>query len=699
MPSAPNIVESAVVEFADKGKIQLGFVLSVDPKTSKVRLINQLRREVVLAPKQILHLIAKNAGISASLPISNISDLLTSLELRSQTLVTPSDLEELWSLNEGEETVTLDMLVGLLFTDAEARHRLAMIRALRADRIYFKETEFEVYQLRTAENVAEIKRQLAIQAEKETFRKTFVDQACSFLKIADSEAREHAVEMRDHACDAAWNMIVSYALYGSEAKDRLEAETLVSMIQKEMNRGFPGTAHLRARAFLRESGYWNEDTNIALLRHDVPVQFSDEAETASLHLYREPVLTEGRLDLTHLEVFSIDDAVTLDIDDAISVEKLSADRIRLGVHIAAPASAIPYDSLLEREARERGTSLYLPESRIPMLPLILSENALSLMPNERRAAITFFFILDGEYNILERYIERSIVCSKHRLTYDAAEQLIEFGNDALSDTLRLALEITEATQSVRRAAGAIDVDLPENKIVYNKTTGKYVLVPIDNGMMSRQLVAECMIQANALAADVCVEHAIPALFRIQPDPSGLPSNEELDAMPNDMMRALSLRRCMQPAVSSMTPARHAGLGLSRYIQATSPLRRYVDLLAHYQFESFLATGKPKFDAEAFATALTAVEGALSSARVASSEANQYAVLAYLHQEREALFDAIIVQYNPERPDHPHIMLIDTQTRATVTLRKRLPVGTFIKVHVDNANPDDGTLIVQFVAEA
>ena len=155
MPSAPNIVESAVVEFADKGKIQLGFVLSVDPKTSKVRLINQLRREVVLAPKQILHLIAKNAGISAGLPISNISDLLTSLELRSQTLVTPSDLEELWSLNEGEETVTLDMLVGLLFTDAEARHRLAMIRALRADRIYFKETEFEVYQLRTAENVAE----------------------------------------------------------------------------------------------------------------------------------------------------------------------------------------------------------------------------------------------------------------------------------------------------------------------------------------------------------------------------------------------------------------------------------------------------------------------------------------------------------------------------------------------------------------
>jgi predicted LPLAT superfamily acyltransferase len=113
----------------------------------------------------------------------------------------------------------------------------------------------------------------------------------------------------------------------------------------------------------------------------------------------------------------------------------------------------------------------------------------------------------------------------------------------------------------------------------------------------------------------------------------------------------------------------------------------------------LTTGRPLFDDAQFATALSNVEGALSAARAASSEANQYAVLAYFRQERGRLFDAIIVQYNPERPEHPHVMLIDTQTRATLTLRKRLPVGTIIKVLVDHANPDDGTLIVKFVSEA
>lgn len=699
MSSAPSIVDSAVVEFADKGRIQLGLVLSVDSKTSKVRLINQVRRELVLAPRQILHVIAGPGEISPCLPISNISDMLTAIEIRAQNLVRSGDMEDLWSLNAGEASVSLDMLIGLLFTAPSAEHKLAMIRALRSDRIYFKETSPEVYQPRTSENVAEIRRQLAVQAEKEAFRQAFVAQACMFLGLPDAESRACAVELRDHAYDHAWSMIESYALFGSESKDRLEADMLLSMIQKSINRGFPGTAHLRARAFLRESGYWAEDTNIALLRHGVPVLFPDEAESAALRLYQSSVPNQGRLDLTHLDVFSIDDAATLDMDDALSLETLDGGRFRLGVHIAAPASVIAFDSLLEKEARYRGTSLYLPSGRIPMFPLILSENALSLMPNERRAALTFFFVLDEHYNILERSLERSVICSRHRLTYEAAEQMIEFGNDALSDSLRTVFEIAEAAEGVRRASGAIDVDLPENKIVYHKEDGRYTLVPIDNGMMSRQLVAECMILANAFAADYCVENGIAVLFRLQPEPSGLPTPEELEAMPSDLMRALSLRRCMLAAVSSMTPGRHAGLGLERYIQATSPIRRYVDLLVHYQLESFLQTGHPCFDDDAFSSILASVEGPLSSARAASAESVQHAILSYLRQESERLLDAVIVQYPPDRPDHPQIMLLDTQTRAAVTLRKRLPVGTCIKVHVDHADPDDGTLIVQFVSEA
>ncbi len=700
MAQSPAVSDHAVVEFADKGKFQLGFVLSVDAKTSKVKLVNQLKREVVLPPKQILHVISNASGISPHYPASQIADLLTSIEKKAQYLVDSSiDIEELWTLNVGEsDEVPLDLLEGLLFSEPGPVERLAMIRALRADRIYFKETTPEIYQLRSEDNVNDIKRQIAIQAEKDLFRKRFVEEACRLIAIQDADEREEACSMRDQALDSAWKSIEDYALFGVEAREHTEADALLADIQKSLGRGFQGTAHLRARAFLRETGYWPADANIALLRHGIPTLFDDSVERTAFNLYDRGSNQAGRTDLTNLEIFSIDDAETLDIDDALSLEILPNGNKRLGIHIASPASAFEYDSVLEREARARGTSLYLPDGRIPMLPAILSENALSLMEGQRRPAVSFFLTYDEADNIVDREIVRSIVCSKHRLTYDSAEQMIEFGNDDLSDKLRAILEITETSGASRRASGAIDVNLPEYKVVLHKETGRYELHHVDNGMMSRGLVAECMILANAFVADFCAEHEIPALYRTQPSPSGLPTADELDAMPNDYIRAISQRRCMQPAVSSMTPSKHAGLGLERYLQATSPLRRYGDLITHYQIESFIETGTPRFDAEAFATALTAVEGPLSSARAASNEANQYAVHAYLQQEREQTFEAMIVQYNPERPDHPQIMLLKTQTRATITLRKKLVPGTLINVRVDHVNPEDGTLILQFVSE-
>ena len=699
MPQFPDIAECAVVEFADKGKIQLGFVVSVDPKTSKVKLVNQLKREVVLPPKQVLHVLTRFSGISPHYPVSQISEAVTAIELKATDLMKSIDVEELWELNSGEsDEVSLELLLGLLYTEPGAVERLAMIRALRADRVYFKETTFETYQLRSASNVSDIKQQLAARAEKDRFRRRFVEEACAMLAIKNVDEREEACENRDPALDSAWKAVESYALFGAEAQEHVEADQLLALLQKELGRGFAGTAHQRARAFLRESGYWTREANVALLRHDIPQAFESNVELAAFALYKTQPGLEGRTDLTGLALFSIDDAETLDIDDALSVEHLVDGNIRLGIHIASPASAFAYDSLIEREARTRATSIYLPDSRIPMLPAILSENALSLMEGQKRAAMSFFVTYDARYNVVARDIVRSVVVSKHRLTYDAAERMIEFGNDALSDMLRTILEITETSALSRRAAGAIDVNLPENKVVLDRETGRYSLHSIDNGMMSRGLVAECMIIANAFVADFCAEHEIPALYRLQASPTGMPTAEELDAMPNDYIRAISQRRCMQPAGSSMTPGRHAGLGLERYLQATSPLRRYIDLMIHYQLEAFLATGAPRFDSDGFSRAMTAIDGPLSAARAASNEANQFAVLSYFAQEREQTFEAIIVQYNPDRPDHPQVMLLLTQTRATISLRKRFVPGTIINVRVDHVDPEDGTLILQFVGE-
>ena len=633
-----------------------------------------------------------------SLPLSNIQNELNSIDFRATEIEKHCDIEELWQLVSGEyETIDISELISLSFDTPDAAQKLAMIRALRNDRIYFKTLQIGQLSPRPAAIVEDLQRQQQLKAQKDAWRAAFVDEAVKLLKMPIEE-RQTIIEdgfFLDSPVRDAWQMLEQYAIWGADAEDKVEAEFLLESLQNRINRGFSGTAHFRARHFLRDCGYWLPETHIPMLKYEIAPHFSDELERDALKIYQNPETPSNREDLTHLNLFSIDDNGTLDIDDAISIEPLDNHRVRLGVHIAAPAAAIVPGSALEIEARHRATSIYLPEMRIPMLPLILSENALSLMPGQRRNAISFMLTFDADFNLIDRQIIPSVVESKHRLSYDAVERMLEEGNDSLSDEIRMVQEICEFSAANRRNHGAIDIDLPEYKLDWNPQTQLYEFHPIDTTMMSRQLVSECMILANALAADFCFEHEIPSLYRIQPAPVNMPRPETLEALPNDMMRAFAMRRCMMPAASSMTPALHAGLGLEKYIQATSPLRRYADLLCHYQLESWFANGTSRYDAQTFNALLSESDLGLSHAKSASQEAYQTATLAYLKQIGTAPLQAMILQYNSERGDMAQVVLIDTQWRANVATKTRWPLGTLCTVQVEHINPEEGTLLLRF----
>lgn len=685
-----------VIEFADKGKFHLGVVVSVDAKTGKVKLLNATGREMALPPKQVLHVF--ETRISLNLPLAQILNELGSLDMRAKNLEQKCDIEELWQLVSGEyEAIELQELLTLAFDKPDVILKLAMVRALRADKIYFKAIQPELFEPRLPAVVEDLLRQRELKAQKDAWRLRFANEAANAMQL-DADIRSHVMEEEilpvSDVLDA-WKIVEQYAVWGTEAVDKAEAESLLEVLQNRLNRGFAGTAHLRARAFLRESGYWMPDVNVALLKYEIATSFDDWAEKEALSIYLKNGVAAGRRDLTHLNVFSIDDAETLDVDDALSVERLENGQIRLGVHITAPAASIEFESALEIEARHRATSIYLPEQRIPMMPAILSENALSLLPNCKRNAISFMMTFDDELNLVDSEIVPSVVMSRHKLSYDTAEHLIEEGNDALSDEIRLVQEIAEYSIQNRRNHGSVDIELPEYKLTWDSTNRVYVFHAIEPGMMSRQLVAECMILANALAADFCANHDIPSLYRLQPSPQNMPSQAELDLLPNDMMRAFAMRRCMQPAASSMTPGAHAGLGLPRYLQATSPLRRYADLICHYQLESWFATGAPRFDAEAFNAVMSETDLGLSHARQASSEAYHTATLAYLKQLGNVPLDAMIVQYHSERGDLAQLALVDTQLRVNAATRNRWPAGTMCTVYIDNVQPEEGTLLVKF----
>ena len=695
--AAENPTPGTIVEYADKGKFHLGLVTHIEEKSGKVRLLNETAKDITLPAKQILHVLPLKQSVSVS--AGNLQAILKNLDESAEELSLTCDIAELWALVvDSESEISLDELVSLYFDSPGAVQTLAMIRALRNDKVYFKTLVSEMYGPRPENIVEDLKKQIAAKAEKEAWRQKFVDEAVRMLKLPENEkenAREDGLFEQSDILDA-WHIVEMYAINGTEYAEKTEAEALLERVQNKINRGFSGTAYLRARAFLRESGFWPENTNVALLKYEIPVAFTDCEEKQAFEIYQRNREIDGRRDLTHLDVFSIDDVDTLDIDDALSIEKLPDGNLLLGVHIAAPASAIDFNSPLEIEARRRATSIYLPEQRIPMMPAILSENALSLMQDQRRNAISFLMIFDGDFNLVASEIIPSVVMSRHRLSYDTAEHLIENGDDMLSYEIRQIQEITEFSASNRRSRGAIDIDLPEYKLDYDAKEKCYHFKSIDPAMMSRQIVAECMILANHLAAEFCAEHEIPALYRIQPSPVNMPRQETLDALPNDLMRAYAMRRCMQPATSSMTPGIHAGLGLDKYIQATSPLRRYVDFICHYQFESWFKTGSPRFNESEFNAILAETDLGNSHARQASAEANYTAILCYLKQLGKTPLQAIIVQYNSERSDMAQVILIDTQIRANVATKNRWPLGTICTVTVEHVNPEEGSLLLQFV---
>ncbi len=685
-----------VVEFADKAKFHLGVVVSVDEKTSKIRVVNVSGRELVLPPKQIMHKLG--ARIATQLPLSNIQNELLSIDSRATQVMPQCDVEALWQLvGQDYDEISVDDLTAYAFDAPDAVRKLAMIRTLREDKVFFKAISPQVCAPRPESVVLDLQKQQALKAQKEAYRARFVEEAAGMLRMSEAERLQALEEGSLPSADVidAWKIVEQYAVLGSDADDKAEAELLLERVQKRIDRGFAGTAHLRARAFLRECGYWAPGTNVALLKYEIPVEFSSEADDEALRIYQGSVQTEGRTDLTHLELFSIDDSDTLDIDDALSIERLEGGALRLGVHIAAPAAAVEFGCALEREARGRATSIYLPEQRIPMMPTILSENALSLMPMQKRNALSFMITFDADFNITHQTIVPSVVCSRHRLSYDTVESLIENGNDALSDDIRLIQEITEFSAANRRSRGAVDIDIPEYKLTFDASSGQYALHPIDTAMMSRQLVSECMILANALAAEFCDAHDIPAVYRIQPAPVNMPRQETLDELPNDLSRAYAVRRCMMPAAASLTPGLHAGLGLDKYLQATSPLRRYADLLCHYQLEHYFVHQTPRFDSEAFNTILAETDLGLSHARSASHEAYQTATLMYLKQLGNVPIEAMIVQYPSDRGDIAQVVLVETQLRATVATKGRLPIGTICTVSIDNVRPEEGSILLQF----
>ncbi len=334
------------------------------------------------------------------------------------------------------------------------------------------------------------------------------------------------------------------------------------------------------RHLLVELGQWSPHHLPSLARSAWQLGFSaahlEEADRLVAEAEREQPGDQGRLDLTALHTVTIDDDDTADIDDGLSLE-WQGDRPRLWIHVADPGRLIAIDSLLDLEARRRGTSLYLARDSLPMFPPQLATGPFSLRSGRRCAAWSLAVELDGEGAIAGQSLHRSWVRPAYRLSYADADELLELAPPQERDLVELH-GLLQRRRRWRLARGALLLDQPEGRV--RCRDGRAELEIFEPGA-ARQLVAEAMILAGAAVAAHGKRTALALPYRSQAS-STLPSPAELAALPPGPVRHAALKRCLSRGTLGTTPAPHFSLGLEAYVQATSPIRRYSDLLVQRQ---------------------------------------------------------------------------------------------------------------------
>ncbi len=358
------------------------------------------------------------------------------------------------------------------------------------------------------------------------------------------------------------------------------------------------------------------DTSMVMEEFNLPADFSPGiiTETAAVPTEVTPEMIAGRRDLRREVTVTIDGEHAKDFDDAVSIARLPDGRFRLGVHIADVSAYVPWGSPLDKEAYQRGTSVYFPDKVVPMFPEALSNGICSLNPHVDRLTYSVEMIFDREGNRIDYEIYESVINSHARMTYTEVWEIINSsGRSSLRkkevvETLFTLRDLALELKKNRSRRGSIDFDLPEPQILID-ISGEITSILKEERNLAHRIIEECMLAANEAVAEHMANLKLPFIFRIHENPSpekindfqffvlnlgfslkGFPKKvtptsfqELLDQakgrVEERLINHLMLRSMKQAVYSTDNPG-HFGLAAEYYTHFTSPIRRYPDLMVH-----------------------------------------------------------------------------------------------------------------------
>jgi len=388
-------------------------------------------------------------------------------------------------------------------------------------------------------------------------------------------------------------------------------------------------------------GETNTEMHAILSDYGLPLHFPDEVEAAANAIDQSirPEEIKKRRDFRDTLTFTIDPKTAKDFDDALSFKVLGKDRFEIGIHIADVSHYVQPNSVLDQEAYDRATSVYLVDRVVPMLPEVLSNGVCSLRPHEEKYTFSAVFTMNSKGEVLEEWFGKTVIYSDHRFAYEEAQELIEtqaakvskeisltgaaytVSNDLLKGVLTLD-EIAKKLRIKRMKNGALSFDRVEvNFILKEDDTPESVYFKTSKD--ANKLVEEFMLLANKQVASFAGNRKtpLPFVYRIHDEPDADKLNNlqmvvsnfgyKLDLKTKDVSKSLNVLlsdiqgkqeqnlidtltiRCMSKAEYNIDNIGHYGLAFNFYSHFTSPIRRYPDVMVHRLLEHYLAKQKVK----------------------------------------------------------------------------------------------------------
>lgn len=603
-----------VVEYIDSKKIICAVVLEV--KNHRLRLLTETNREVNLSSSRLSH--QCKTRLDPSILRSTMVHTLKEIASRRNALIPRVNIKELWEVvNTEQEWIDLDTMTRLCFPESPGcDHESAVVRAFFSDRLYFKFNRDRFFP-NTQDQVEQ-----KIDRERETRRRNrMIREGGEWLKNVLNDTPSSPPENETQII----NILKSCYLFQKESTTYTLGKAMLAEAGIDPEEGI--------FEVLVKLGVFDKNENTDLYKYNISISFPGNVMQSAAELADSPqkfLDDPMRKDLTGLSLMTIDGQATLDFDDAISIED-HGDHYHLGIHIVDVGHFIKKGDRIDQEALVRGSSIYMPDQKISMIPACLAENLCSLKAGQLRPAVSIMVRLGKPFEIIEYEIIPSLIRVAHQLTYYDVNLIAQDRKEII-----ILRDIAEQFRRNRMAAGAVQITLPDINVWVDEND-EITVNRVNRESPGRMLVSEIMIMANWLMAKFLAQHNAPAIYRSQTAPRDrLYKGTEGSLFQNCMQRRLLSRFVLSP-----TPEHHSGLGLNAYVTATSPIRKYFDLATQRQIRAVLGLEAP-YTVKEIDNIIQMLEEPMSCVSKLQFNRHRYWLLKYLEKRIGQKEEAIVL---------------------------------------------------------